>query len=252
MSSLSGAMRARAPLLALALLLAACKGSEPRTAPSADAGARDPLYVFTFLVSGPQPEANAERAFELQAAHLANIRRLADERKLLIAGPFGEPRPDARRRGIFVFDVASVDEALELCATDPAIAAGALAVEAAPWRCAAPLRDLPERYEAHDRARRAADPNAPPFEGRGYVLVLSPDADLAGRALAPLLESGAVLFHGRFEGDRAGQALFCLDALDLARAKELLAEAKAWTGIELECELLPWWASSVLAELAPH
>ena len=237
----------RSLLLALALpfLLVACQSgaSAPEPAPPE-------RYVFAFLLAGPAREANAQRASELQAGHMANIQRLAAERKLLVAGPFGDPRPDPRRRGIFVFDVASVEEAEELCATDPAIAAGSLAVDAYAWSSTAPLRTLPDRYEAHERARRAADPNAPQFEGRGYVLVLAADAEVAERGLASLAARGLVLFSGRFEGERAGQALYCLDALDLARAKELIAEAQAASGVELECELLPWWATSVLVQLA--
>jgi uncharacterized protein YciI len=67
---------------------------------------------------------------ELQKAHLANIVRLADLKKLVVAGPFGDNTP---LRGIFVFRVASIDEARELAATDPAVQAGRLKIEMHPW-----------------------------------------------------------------------------------------------------------------------
>ncbi len=67
---------------------------------------------------------------ELQRAHLANIGRLAKLNKLVVAGPFGDNTP---LRGIFVFRVASIDEARELAATDPAVQAGRLKIEMHPW-----------------------------------------------------------------------------------------------------------------------
>jgi len=67
---------------------------------------------------------------ELQKAHMANIHRLADMKKLVVAGPFGD---DGQLRGIFVFKVASIDEARALTETDPAVQAGRLAIDLHPW-----------------------------------------------------------------------------------------------------------------------
>lgn len=66
----------------------------------------------------------------LQKAHIANINRLAELKKLVVAGPFGD---DGTLRGIFVFKVATLAEAKELAETDPAVKAGRLAIEIYPW-----------------------------------------------------------------------------------------------------------------------
>ncbi len=50
--------------------------------------------------------------------------------KLVAAGPFGD---DGMLRGIFVFRVGSLEEAQQLCATDPMVKAKRLAVELHPW-----------------------------------------------------------------------------------------------------------------------
>lgn len=51
-------------------------------------------------------------------------------KKLVVAGPFGD---DGTLRGIFVFRVASLDEAKTLAETDPAVKAGRLAIDMHPW-----------------------------------------------------------------------------------------------------------------------
>ena len=82
---------------------------------------------LAFLTRGDKWTPERTPATEaIQKAHLANIQRLADEKKLVVAGPFGD---NGRLRGIFIFKVASIDEARSLAATDPAVQAGRLALE---------------------------------------------------------------------------------------------------------------------------
>lgn len=83
-------------------------------------------YVMAFLKAGPNRDQDAAEAERLQRAHLDNIRRLADAGKLALAGPFLD---DGELRGVYVFNVATIEEALELTASDPAIKAGRLVME---------------------------------------------------------------------------------------------------------------------------
>jgi len=67
---------------------------------------------------------------QLQKDHIANIVRLAELKKLVVAGPFGD---NGTLRGIFVFKVGSLEEARALSETDPAVKAGRLAIDVRPW-----------------------------------------------------------------------------------------------------------------------
>ncbi len=87
-------------------------------------------YVMAFLKAGPNREQDDETAEKLQRAHLDNIQKLAGEGKIALAGPFLD---DGELRGIYIFNVTSVEEARALTATDPAIKAGRLEMELHPW-----------------------------------------------------------------------------------------------------------------------
>ena len=86
---------------------------------------------FVFLTRGEKwtPERTPATE-EIQKGHMANINRLAEMKKLIAAGPFGD---DGRLRGIFVFRVATLDEVKALTGSDPAVQAGRLAMEIHPW-----------------------------------------------------------------------------------------------------------------------
>jgi len=86
---------------------------------------------FAFLTRGEKwtPEKTPATE-EIQKGHMANINRLAEMKKLVAAGPFGD---DGRLRGIFVFRVGSLEEAKALTASDPAVQAGRLAMDIHPW-----------------------------------------------------------------------------------------------------------------------
>ncbi len=101
-------------------------------------------YVVAFLKRGPNPPKDSIEAAKLQKAHLENIMRLADEGKLILAGPFMD-NDDVR--GIYIFDVATIEEARKLTETDPAIQAGSLIMELKPWYGSAAIMLVPDVHK---------------------------------------------------------------------------------------------------------
>jgi uncharacterized protein YciI len=96
-------------------------------------------YVMAFLKAGPNRDRDSTEAAELQAAHMANIGRMAEEGKLVLAGPFLD---DGELRGIYVFNVKTIEEARALTASDPAIQAGRLVMELKPWYGSAAMMEI--------------------------------------------------------------------------------------------------------------
>lgn len=98
-------------------------------------------YVLALLKQGPRRlMIDSVTATNLQKAHLANITRLADEGKLVVAGPFTD---NTDLKGIYIFDVKTIEEAKKLCETDPAIKAGSLMIELHPWYGSAAMLQIP-------------------------------------------------------------------------------------------------------------
>ena len=96
-------------------------------------------YVMAFLKAGPNRDQDSTTAAGLQRAHLDNITRLAKEGVLVLAGPFMD---DGEVRGIYIFNVKTLEEARKLTETDPAIKAGRLIMDLHPWYGSAALLEI--------------------------------------------------------------------------------------------------------------
>ena len=101
-------------------------------------------YVMALLKAGPNRERDKEAAAALQRAHMANIQRLADEGVLVLAGPFFD---GGELRGIYVFDVDTVEQARKLTETDPAVKAGSLVMELHPWYGSAAIKSINDLHK---------------------------------------------------------------------------------------------------------
>jgi uncharacterized protein YciI len=106
------------------------------------------VYVLALLKAGPHRNQDSLEAVRLQAAHMANINRMAAEGSLVLAGPFLE---DGDLRGIYVFDVRTLEEARALTETDPAVKAGRLAMELHLWYGSAALMEVPRIHNTLQR-----------------------------------------------------------------------------------------------------
>lgn len=89
-------------------------------------------YFIAFLKEGPKRDQPKEEADKIQAAHMAHLGKMADEKRVCMVGPFGEDT-DSDIQGIIIFSVPDKEEALRLAAEDPAVKAGRLIIEVQPW-----------------------------------------------------------------------------------------------------------------------
>lgn len=130
---------ARLPLLLLALLsvVPAALGDDhaydPELAKKLGADERGmKMYVLCILKTGPKDaEIQGDARKEIFAGHFANISKLADEGKLAVAGPFG--KNDKAFRGLYIFNVATIEEAEKLVMLDPAVKAGVFVPDMTLW-----------------------------------------------------------------------------------------------------------------------
>ncbi|WP_373496978.1 YciI family protein [Aquiflexum sp.] len=98
-------------------------------------------FVIAFLYSGDRvAEYSKEERTEIQKGHMANINKLTEMEKLILAGPFFG---NEAMRGIFIFKVDSKEEAEKLTNTDPAVIAGVLKMDLKEWYGSAALLEIP-------------------------------------------------------------------------------------------------------------
>ncbi|HSS44190.1 MAG TPA: YciI family protein [Thermoanaerobaculia bacterium] len=126
------------PGVALALVLTGSGLTSLRATDTGPGGFEMTTYYVGFLYRGPKWTSEHTPEIErLQQAHMANIQKMAETGKLLVAGPFTD---NGDLRGMFVFRAATIEEAKNLAETDPAVQAGRLRIELHPWYAAKNIR----------------------------------------------------------------------------------------------------------------
>ena len=99
-------------------------------------------YVLVILKTGDTQMEDKAKRDKIFAGHMENIGKMAEAGKLAVAGPFG--KNENAFRGLYIFNVTSMEEAKELVSSDPAVAAGLLKAEYYPWYSSAALNQVNE------------------------------------------------------------------------------------------------------------
>ena len=144
-----GWLQAAAAFCALIASCGAAEGDASRydAALAAELGADDygmRAYVFVLLRTGPAEIADEKLRAELFAGHFANMKRLADDGDLVLAGPLGG---DDGKRGLFVLAAPDIDAAKAMIGEDPTVAAGVFVAEYSPFYGSAALMRLNDMHQ---------------------------------------------------------------------------------------------------------
>jgi len=105
-------------------------------------------YTLVILKTGSNTTENQKTIDSLFNGHMVNIGRLANEGKLIVAGPI--KKNDKTYRGIFILDVKK-EEAASILDSDPAIKAKLLEPEIYEWFGSAAL---PMYLPFHEKVQR--------------------------------------------------------------------------------------------------
>ena len=214
-------------------------------AAAADDSAR---YYVVFLrpdpARKPLAQADAER---LQAAHMANIRKMASDGILVAAGPFDD-RP-VTISGIFVFQAASLESARAVAAQDPTVVEHRNTVEVYAWMG-------PRGIGAEYRRLHQADPSTPEnmqphplclvYRGAAWDEKSSQhDELLKGHAayIEKLREQGKLGAAGAIEPSGGLLGLVVFKPIPLDEVQALLRKDPAIEAGVLRIEPHTWWSS---------
>ncbi len=96
-------------------------------------------YIMVLLKTGTYKAKTKGESDSLFRGHMDNIIDLANKGKLAVAGPFGK---NDLYRGVFIFNVKTIEEAKELTAKDPAIKINLFAVDYLPWYGSAAVSEI--------------------------------------------------------------------------------------------------------------
>lgn len=190
---------------------------------------KDSLF-FVFLNTNPnKAKLSKEQVETLQAAHLQNIEKLADEGKLLAAGPFDTGG------GFFVIQADDMKQVKEIIGTDPAIAANRYIIEIYPFSIR--INDLcgatkPYEMVTYQFIELIADNN---FSGNMNQMINENNIFMGNLAN----ENDFVITQGIFDEYNSG--ILILDLPDTEKAEQIIKQNPAVQAGQLNYEVKPLW-----------
>ncbi len=105
------------------------------------------MYVLCILKTGPKDgDFKGKEREDIFAGHMSNIGKLAEEKKLAVAGPFVSPN-EKGYRGLYIFNVTTLEEAKTIVETDPTVKAGILIPDMSLWYGSASLMATPDIHK---------------------------------------------------------------------------------------------------------
>ncbi len=87
-------------------------------------------YVFMFLNEGLKRDQDSATLVRIQEGHMKHIGEMAQTGQMVVAGPFED---GGKYRGILIFDVDSISQAIRMESTDPGVLSGRFEMQAFFW-----------------------------------------------------------------------------------------------------------------------
>lgn len=202
------------------------------------------LSYLVFLRPDPAQSALAQGERErIQAAHMANIRKMADQRILVAAGPF-EDQPTTIS-GIFVFRTASLESARSIAAQDPTVLEHRNLAEVYPWRGPKGIGD--EYFRLHKEKPETPEgmgvqPLFLLYRGSAYSQQTA-ELRLHQDYLLQLKREGKLAMAGPIDSNGDLWGLVVFNRISDAEAGRLMADDPAVKTKALRSELHRWWCA---------
>jgi uncharacterized protein YciI len=201
-------------------------------------------YYVAFLRPDPARKAlSDEEGEKLQAAHMANIHKMAVDGVLVSAGPFDDtPRTIS---GIFIFKVESLEKAREIAEKDPTVLAHRNTIDVHAWDGPAGIGE--EYFRLHK-----LDPKTPENMQMYPLCMLFLNEGSGGRGelmeaheryVEKLRTDGKLGAAGRVTGEDGMAGLVIFRPMALNEALRMMGDDPAVKGGALKVEFHQWWSS---------